>query len=170
MRILLVGCGNEHSKRIYFDDSPKRDFDGDELVLHDFSPDIETDYSNDLSILPYPWPDEEFDEIHAYEVLEHCGSQGDGEFFFGQFNEFHRVLKPGGYMMLSVPIWDREVALGVPDHKRVMPGSLFFFLTKEYYENVGKPGFADYRHLITGYWQVITGAEEKNLLYVVLRK
>jgi len=169
MRVLLVGCGNEHSRRMYLDG--ERTFDDCDLILHDYSPHIATDYSNDLNDLPYPFEDEDFDEIHAYGVLEHCGTQGDGEFFFGQFNEFHRALKPGGYMMFSVPIWDREVAFGVPDHKRVLPGSLFHFLTKGYYENIGKPGYADYRHLIKGFWEVVGAAEsEAELLYIALRK
>lgn len=169
MKVLLVGCGNEHGRRITLDGAIS--FEGDELILHDFSPDIEAHYDFDLNDLPYPLPDEEFDEIHAYGVLEHCGTQGDGDFFFGQFNEFHRALKPGGCMMLSVPIWNREVALGVPDHKRILPSSLFAFLTREYYENVGQPGYADYRHLMKGFWQLLGATEgAQELLYVGLKK
>jgi SAM-dependent methyltransferase len=177
VKTLLVGCGNAHNKRMWFNDtvgkgSPDKNFDNHDLVLHDFSPIIESDYSNDLNYLPYPWADEEFDEVHAYSVLEHSGTQGDGYFFFEQFNEFWRVLKPNGYLMLSVPIWDNEVAWGVPDHKRVFPGCVFSFLTEEYYKNVGKPDFADYRHMIKGFWDIICNKKEptSGLLYVVMRK
>jgi len=182
-KVLLIGCGNSHDKRITFgpstdpeldwgEGSLEKSFDNADLVLHDFSPDLDSvDYNNDLNMLPYPWLDEEFDEIHAYEVLEHCGRQGDGDFFFAQFNEFWRITKPGGYMCISVPMWDAEVAWAVPDHCRVMPPGMFGFLTKEYYEDVGKPGYGDYRHLLKGcYWQTIGKDESEEQLHVVLHK
>lgn len=178
-QILLVGCGNSHDKRIRFGEgrwgegSPESSFDHADLWLHDRSPDLhgKTAYNFDLNDLPYPLSDEQFDEIHAYEVLEHCGRQGDGDFFFAQFNEFWRALKPGGYMCLSVPMWDAEVAWGVPDHCRVLPPGMFGFLTAEYYENVGTPGYGDYRHLLKGcYWETIGKDESEEQLHVVLLK
>ena len=199
--VLLLGCGNVHNKRIKFsgdlDDpaaiekiigrgSPWEKFeDYSRLHLHDIDPELCTKFDHkvadgsvqtfalhDLNALPYPWDDESFDEIHAYEVLEHCGSQGDGDFFFGQFNEFWRMLKPGGYFMLSVPMWDAEVAWGVPDHRRVMPPGLFGFLTEDYYENVGKKeGYGDYRSYLDGrYWVAVAKHESEEQLHVVLRK
>ena len=169
MRQLLIGAGNSHDKRVWFPGSPDKEF-GDDIVTLDIDPNCGADILHDLDILPYPLEDEEFDECHCYECLEHCGSQGDGEFFFGQFNEFHRILKPGGFMAITVPKWDTDVAFGVPDHKRVMPLCLFSFLEEKYYENVGKPGYADYRHLIKGYWEVGGSCEQKYHLAVVLRR
>lgn len=177
-RILLLGCGNAHDKRIWFQPSeavgpgsPEENFDHADLVLHDFTPECGRDSQHDLNKLPYPWDDEEFDEVHAYEVLEHCGRQGDGDFFFGQFNELWRILKPGGYFMLSVPMWDAEVAWGVPDHCRVLPPGIFGFLTKEYYDNIGKPGYGDYRHQLQGrYWEALGKEETDEQLHLVLRK
>lgn len=181
--VLLLGCGNMHDKRIKFtgdDDligpgSPYVAFeDYANLTLSDFDEKICEKYGGeyaDLEYFPYPWSDEQFDEIHAYEVLEHCGSQGDGEFFFAQFNELWRILKPGGYLMFSVPMWDAEVAWGVPDHKRVLPPGIFGFLTEDYYKDVGKPGYGDYRHLIKGcYWIAVAKHETEEQLNVVLRK
>jgi SAM-dependent methyltransferase len=192
--VLLLGCGNLHDKRITFGG----DEDGENLIgpgspypafnqyarlhLHDFDEGLRDKFMNqpeyasftlhDLNELPYPWPDNYFDEIHAYEVLEHCGSQGDGDFFFGQFNEFWRMLKDDGYFMLSVPAWDAEVAWGVPDHRRVMPPGLFGFLSKEYYEQVGeKSGYGDYRHFLDGrYWLPIAKHESEEQFHCVLRK
>ena len=182
-RILLLGCGNAHDKRVWFGPntregepdigpgSPETDFSHADLVLHDIDPEVGRDSNHDLNELPYPWRDKEFDEIHAYEVLEHCGRQGDGEFFFGQFNELHRTLKDGGYLMLSVPMWDAEVAWGVPDHIRVLPPGIFGFLTAEYYENIGRPGYGDYRRFLKGrYWDAIGKEETAEQLHVVLRK
>lgn len=138
--------------------------------MHDKDPDLGKHSTHNLNDLPYPWKDNEFDEIHAYEVLEHCGRQGDGDFFFGQFNEFWRILKPGGFMMISVPMWDAEVAWGVPDHCRVLPPGIFAYLTADYYENVGKPGFGDYRKYLKGYWTAFGKSEGDEQLHVVLRK
>ena len=185
--VLLLGCGNSHDKRIQFKGdeqlgpgSPHKEFtDYARLHLHDldrelaekYAGDVESFTLHDLNELPYPWQDGAFDEIHAYEVLEHCGRQGDGKFFFDQFNEFWRMLKPGGYFMLSVPMWDAEVAWGVPDHCRVLPPGIFSYLTEDYYADVGRPGFGDYRRFLKGqYWQAIAKHESEEQLHAVLRK
>ena len=170
---LLLGCGNCLDKRIRFTstkgiDSPEKEFEGNVTTV-DHCEDVNPDIVADLNILPYDMG-EGYDEIHAYEVLEHCGSQGDAEFFFGQFNEFHRMLKPDGLMMITVPVWNTVVAWGVPDHKRVMPLNLFDFLQESCYENVGKPGYADYRHLLKGYWEIVFWREEESNMSLVLRK
>lgn len=178
--VLLLGCGNSHDKRMQFEDegfrgSPWAKFeDYSNLTLSDVDPEICEKYDAtyaDLDTFPYPWEDESFDEIHAYEVLEHTGSLGDGDFFFAQFNEFWRMLRPGGYMMISVPMWDAEVAWAAPDHKRVLPPGMFGYLTEEYYDNIGKPGYGDYRsYLQDRYWVTLGKHETEEQLHVVLRK
>lgn len=176
-KYLLIGCGHSLDKRIAFtsdkgNDSPETEFIG-QLVTVDWRkyPDQRSNPSivADLNVLPYDFG-EDYDEIHAYEVLEHCGAQGDADFFFGQFNEFHRMLKPDGLMMITVPVWNSVVAWGVPDHKRVMPLNLFSFLEERCYENVGKPGFADYRHLIKGFWEIVLWGEDNSAMRLVLRR
>lgn len=176
-RYLLLGSGSNFGKRIKFDGSdkvgpgsPEPDFDAGELVTLDIDADLKPDVVWDLDVLPYPFGDNEFDEIHAYEVLEHCGTQGDGKYFFAQFAEFWRMLKPGGYMCISVPLWDCAMAWGAPDHKRVLPSSVFGFLDPAYYENIGKPGYADYRKWLGATNFEPLGAEDAgDSLFVVLR-
>lgn len=169
-RVLLLGSGSEHGKRIKFSESPEADFSSVDLVKLDIDPDMNPDVVHDLDVLPYPFVDNEFNEIHAYEVLEHCGRQGDGKFFFDQFAEFWRIIKPAGYMMISVPMWDSPLAWGVPDHKRVLPSEIFGFLSPRYYDNLGKPGFADYRKWLgTTYFEPIGAEEQKHSLFVVLK-
>lgn len=168
-RYLLLGAGTEHLRRIQY--MGRQDFSG-ELVTLDMDADLQPDVVHDLNDLPYPFEDGEFDEIHAYECLEHCGTQGDGRFFFAQFGEFWRLLKPSGALALSVPQWDSEIALGVPDHKRVFPPCVFQFLEPRYYERVGQPGVADYRKWLGCTHFEILGIEphkEAMQLYVLMR-
>lgn len=147
-KYLLVGCGNERSKRVKCPESASDDFSDGVLVTSDIDPGVGADVVHNLDVLPYPWQSNEFNEVHAYECLEHCGTQGDARFFFGQFAEFWRILKPDGVLALSVPIWNHDLAWGVPDHKRVFPPCLFGFLERKYYDNVGRPGYGDYRALL----------------------
>lgn len=170
MRYLLVGCGNEYGKRVVGECSPSKDFSDGVLVKWDKDPDIGADVVHDLDVLPYPFEDNEFDEIHAYEVLEHCGKQGDGDYFFAQFAEFWRMLKPGGIMAISVPQWDCSIQWGVPDHKRCLPPDVFGFLDITYYDNLGKPGYADYRKLLgTTRFTIIGLDKSRDLDYIVMR-
>ncbi len=174
--ILVVGSGRSIDKRISFPatdehpGSPSKDFDGCVVTL-DYRAETCPDIVADLNKLPYLWGcTESFEEIHAYSILEHCGQQGDAEFFFGQFNEFHRILKPNGFIMITVPMWNSKGALAVPDHKRIMPLGLFGFLEESYYDNVGKQNYGDYRHLLRGYWDFVGGAESSTTLSLALRK
>ena len=140
---LLIGCGNNHEKRI-LQPGDKREWHN--LITLDFSEDCRPDVVHDLEELPYPFGDNTFDEIHAYEVLEHTGQQGDWRFFFNQFAEFHRILKPNGVLIGTVPRWDSVWAWGDPSHKRVLSCATFTFLDqRQYEEQVGKTSMSDYR-------------------------
>lgn len=141
----MAGCGNSRVKRITFPQVPK---EWGELVTLDMTSECKPDVIHDLNNLPYPFVDNEFDEIHAYAILEHCGRQGDGKFFFDQFAEFWRILKPDGFFVFTVPMWDHPLAWGCPDHSRCMPKDLFLTLDHHYYDELGAPGRdkADYRH------------------------
>lgn len=143
MAELLLGCGNDRRKKVSFKEIPK---DWTRLVTLDIDEGVKPDVVHDLSELPLPFGDDVFDEIHAYEVLEHCGRQGDWKFFFDQFAEFHRIMKPGGYFIATVPMWDSVWAWGDPGHTRVInSGSLVFLSQKEYKQQIGKTAMTDYR-------------------------
>ena len=168
MRQLLLGAGNSRVKKMVHELTPDKEFNP-LLTTLDIDPNCGADYVHNLDRFPYPFKGESFHEIHAYEVLEHCGSQGDEKFFFAQFNEFWRILKPGGVFCGSVPDWKGIWAFGDPGHKRVLPPTVFNFLDESFYEQVGKTACADYRYLIKGYWKCI-GIDEGEQVFFLLQK
>ena len=92
-RELLLGCGNSREKQVKWTGS---DGPFENVTTLDIDQGCEPDVVHDLNVMPLPFDDDSFDEIHAYECLEHTGKQGDWKFFFDQFSELHRLLKPGG--------------------------------------------------------------------------
>jgi SAM-dependent methyltransferase len=131
---LLLGAGKFKDKRI---SAPQGPTEWANLVTVDHNEDTHPDVLWDLERLPLPFQDNVFDEVHAYEILEHTGQQGDFRFFFQQFSDLWRILKPNGYLMATVPMWDSPWAWGDPSHKRVITdGSLVFLNQQEYINQV----------------------------------
>lgn len=164
---LLLGCGNQRAKQVTFPEVQK---EWSELVTLDIDESCNPDVVHDLNVLPYPFGDSTFDEIHAYEVLEHLGSQGDWKFFFGQFQELWRILKPGGFLVATVPMWDSKWAWGDPGHRRVInDGSLIFLSQKEYERQIGKTAMCDYRSVYTADFDIM-GLSEKGETFAFVLK
>lgn len=138
---LLIGCGNRRDKRLGSMSSP----DWTELTTLDIDPNAGADVVHDLNVLPYPFADDQFDEIHAYEVLEHTGQQGDWRFFFAQFSEFWRMLKPDGLLCATCPSVASRWAWGDPGHTRVIQPETLIFLQQPQYAQVGITSLTDYR-------------------------
>lgn len=139
---LLIGAGNSREKKVTFPEIPK---EWAELVTLDIDEGTSPSVVHDLNDLPLPFDDDMFDEIHAYEVLEHTGRQGDWRFFFNQFHEFWRILKPGGFLVATTPQWDSPWAWGDPGHTRIISPESLIFLDQKEYEQVGKTAMTDYR-------------------------
>lgn len=166
MKTLLIGCGNSRKKRVF----PLGRKDVGELVTLDINPFCKPDYVYDLECLPYPFEDEEFDEIHAYEVLEHMGQQGDYKFFFDQWNEFRRIMKPGGFFCGSSPALSSRWLWGDPGHTRAITPEALSFLTEDYYDQVGDTCSTDYRPFLDGYWNAPGIQHKDDIMYFVLQR
>lgn len=164
---LLIGCGNNLKKKVTFPGIPT---EWCELVTLDWDEYCKPHVVHDLNIIPYPFQDNTFDELHAYEVLEHLGQQGDYRSFFSQFTEFWRILKPGGYLVATVPAWDSMWAWGDPGHRRIInEGTLVFLSQKEYKNQIGKTAMADYRFCYEADFDILMTAEKGDIFAFVLR-
>jgi len=81
-KILDVGCGqHKYPGAIGLDSNPKTAAD----VIHD------------LGVVPYPFPDNEFDEVIGTHVVEHVPD------VMAFISELHRITKPGGRLKLLTP-------------------------------------------------------------------
>ena len=128
-RELLIGCGSRHFKLIF----PPDKQEWHTLTTLDINGSHNPDVVWDLTKLPLPFEDNTFDEIHAYEVLEHTGRQGDYIFFFAQFSDFWRILKPNGLLIATCPMYNSPWALGDPSHTRVIQKESLVFLDQTQY-------------------------------------
>ena len=142
---LLLGCGRNREKKLYV---PGHE-NWENLVTLDNNPDVEPHIIYDLNQNRLPVLADSVDEIHAYECLEHCGTQGDYRFFFSQFEDFYRVLKPDGIIFGTVPLPTSIWAWGDPSHTRVLPKENLLFLHQPQYKYVKTSPMSDFRYM---YW------------------
>ena len=199
MNVLLLGCGHSRQRRLMLRNYPNGSAqlvpadnygewpDGTQLMTWDTNPEC---LPSSVIDLDRSWPlwfddhsnrhrvdidslEHHFDEIHAYEVLEHLGTQGDVLSFFNTFVGIWMLLKKGGVLFATVPHWKSEWAWGDPSHRRVItPGSLSFLSKRQYREQLGKTPMSDFREYLGGadfeVIQVVATARE-DILYFALR-
>lgn len=155
-RELLLGCGHSRSKRVCPPNTLTRFLHVTTLdMVAECKPDVLFDLQDSWQgdAIPLPngddTPDNYYDEIHAYEVLEHIGEQGRVEGFFQEFHEYWRILKPNGYLCATCPWWQSIWAWGDPGHRRIIsPATLVFLDAEEYKAQLGKTPMSDYRELL----------------------
>jgi cyclopropane fatty-acyl-phospholipid synthase-like methyltransferase len=140
MRSLLLGCGNSRLKKVQY--RGQSEWSG-ELTTLDMDPACGADVVFDLERLcipmrdrlhgmpVLPFEDGTFDELAAYDVLEHFGQQGDWRSWFTEMAEYHRILKPGGTFGIIVPIGEDAVA--DPGHSRFIHTNHFMMLNQQWY-------------------------------------
>ena len=165
MSELLIGCGNSRQKKLSFGS-----FEWNGLVTIDHDPNCGADVQHDLDVTPWPFEDNQFDEAHAYCVIEHLGSQGDYRSFFALFAEIYRILKPGGTFYAIVPSVQSKWLWGDPSHTRaVTPECLVFLSQAQYSKQVGVTPMTDFRWLWTGDFETVAADDDGNDFKFALR-
>jgi SAM-dependent methyltransferase len=183
---LLIGCGHSRVKRMWVGENTG----WDELVTLDINPECNPDVVHDLEVLPYPFENNSFDEIHAYGVLEHLSDQGDYKSFFAQFEEFYRILKPNGFLVACVPSERGQIVTtgrdsktgeiiksvifspqqwGDPSHRRVINLISLTFLSQESYKQCGHTMMTDFRNIYKGDFTLAWHQDTGELLNFVLQ-
>jgi len=164
--ILLLGAGSSRDLRVTTPLAalpPK-------ITTLDIEPSHKTDVVWDLNVTPWPFPDNWFQEVHAYEVLEHLGQQGDAKSFFDHLFEAWRILVPDGVLAGSVPRADSLWAWGDPSHRRVInEGTLTFLDQAQYAAQVGKTAMTDFRSIWYGDFTADALERTEHQLYFLLK-
>jgi SAM-dependent methyltransferase len=96
MKTLDVGCGvNKHAGAIGLDSNPRTNAD----VIHD------------LGVTPYPFADDEFDQIVSNHVVEHLPD------VMAFVSELYRITKHGGRIKLLTPHYTNPDWASDPTHR-----------------------------------------------------
>jgi SAM-dependent methyltransferase len=182
-RNLLLGCGHARDKRLeptlFFGRKSALDLANEwrrprewvgELQTLDYESPCKPDIVWNLNTLPWPLKDDHYDEVHAYEVLEHLGRQGDYRAFFETFAEVWRVLRPGGFLCATVPSRKSMWLWGDPGHTRaILPCTLVFLDQQSYIDQQGRTSMSDYRRLYQADFQTLWAHENNDTHQFVLQ-
>jgi predicted SAM-dependent methyltransferase len=165
MKQLLIGCGHRRTKDLYIGN----DKEFDDLTTLDHNPDCKPDILHDLTVHPLPFVDNCFNEVHAYDVLEHLSTQGNYKFFFQEFTEYWRILKPNGTFCASVPSLQGPWAWGDPSHTRVITADQLTFLSQKRYEECLTTKRTDFRGIYKADFNIIFHQDDGDTMNFVLQ-
>jgi SAM-dependent methyltransferase len=109
--ILNLGCGNKHIAGAVNVDA-----------VASTGPDV----VHDLNQRPWPWPDDRFAEVHAYDVIEHLDD------VVKTMEEIHRVCRHRAVVRVTVPHFSSANAFTDPTHRHQFGSRTFHYVTGEH--------------------------------------
>jgi SAM-dependent methyltransferase len=107
--ILNLGCGNKHR---------------DGAVNLDVTATTGPDVVHDLNVIPWPFPDNQFAEVHAYDVIEHLADVP------AVMSEIYRITRPGARVFITVPHFSCANAFTDPTHRHYFGYFSFDYFTE----------------------------------------
>ncbi len=110
-RTLNLGCG---LKRL------------EGAVNLDLCAEVNPDVVHDLNRTPWPFPDGQFSEVLAYDVLEHCDD------VIAAMGEIHRICANDAVVRITVPHFSGANAYTDPTHRHYFGWSSFHYVTGEH--------------------------------------
>ncbi|HEX8097913.1 MAG TPA: class I SAM-dependent methyltransferase [Pyrinomonadaceae bacterium] len=109
-KILDVGCGrNKYPGAVGLDFNSRTDAD----VIHD------------LGVVPYPFADDEFDEVVSRHVIEHVPD------VMAFVSELHRITRPGGRIRIVTPHYSNPDWPTDPTHRNHFNSYSFNCFTRD---------------------------------------
>ena len=108
MKILDIGCGKHKTPgAIGLDNNPRTGAD----VIHN------------LDVVPYPFPDNEFDLLIGNQVIEHVDD------VLAVVAELYRIARPGAIIRLDTPHFSDIASFTDPTHKHHLTTESFAYFT-----------------------------------------
>lgn len=92
---------------------------------------------HDLTVIPYPFSTNTFDVVYASHVVEHIphvyhNHNGTGrDVLYSVFEEFYRILKPHGRLIIRTPFGGSADAMCHPQHYRYWYPKTFGYFHQE---------------------------------------
>ena len=172
-RELLLGCGHKKDKRIIAPGTPRTWQNMTSVDCNDAcDPDVRANLDTVEWVATwqrepnrgamYSWSDNTYDEVHAYEVLEHLGQQGNHYSFFAFMENVWNVLKPEGVFCATTPSRFSPWLWGDPGHRRaILPETLIFLDRAEYSRQLGRTAMSDYRKDWRGDFRILHSQDDK---------
>jgi SAM-dependent methyltransferase len=117
-KILDVGCGDR-----------KKNISGSSVIGIDRFRLKGVDVVHDLDVFPYPFADNEFDEIICDDVIEHLDD------VLKVMKELWRIGKPGAKMIVSTPHFSSDNYYTDPTHKHPFSSRSFNYFDPVYAKN-----------------------------------
>lgn len=191
MTELLLGCGRSRDKRMITPYNPSQKWD--DLYTADFNSEVVPDINVDLDSImwlgapitakgskPLSKPtfthstsgffrEDFFDEVHAYEVLEHLGQQGSVTSFFSTFDNIYRILRNGGFLCGTCPSRHSNWLWGDPGHTRAIIPESLSFLDQTNYTQCGNTAMTDYRFIYKSDFKVISSEDDRQTHRFILQ-
>ncbi|HZX49638.1 MAG TPA: class I SAM-dependent methyltransferase [Candidatus Paceibacterota bacterium] len=119
MKVLDLGCGDR-----------KKVIEGAQVIGIDKIAMPGVDAVHDLNVFPYPFGNNEFDQIICDDVLEHLDD------IVAVVEELHRITKPGGEIIISVPHFSSDNYYTDITHKHPFSSRSFDFFDPRFQNNV----------------------------------